>query len=72
LHRIGNLIVLESKLNRSISNEDYKTVKLPAYRTSSTFRVVRTHADTFPDWSLDHCTQRKEKLKRVLVDYLCQ
>lgn len=72
LHRIGNLIVLESSLNRSISNEDYITVKVPAYRSRSTFRTVRTHADAFPEWSLDACKQRKEKLTRRLADYLCQ
>lgn len=71
LHRIGNLIVLESSLNRSISNEDYKLVKMPAYRSRSAFRVVRTHATEFPEWSLDHCKQRKEKLKGTLVEYLC-
>jgi len=72
LHRIGNLIVLESSLNRSISNEDYNTVKVPAYRTWSTFRTVRTHAEAFPEWNLDMCKKRKETLKRTLVDYLCQ
>ncbi|WP_397379482.1 DUF262 domain-containing protein [Prosthecobacter sp.] len=71
LHRIGNLIVLESSLNRSISNEDYKTVKVPAYRSRSAFRVVKTHAAEFPDWNLDICKQRKDILKRALVDYLC-
>ena len=70
LHRIGNLIVLESSLNRSISNEDYKTVKLPAYLSRSNFRVVQMHAAEFPDWSLEACKQRKERLKRKLVEYL--
>ncbi|HWZ94581.1 MAG TPA: DUF262 domain-containing HNH endonuclease family protein [Opitutaceae bacterium] len=72
LHQIGNLIVLESSLNRSISNEDYKTVKVPAYRTRSAFRTVRIHAEEFPSWNLEMCKERKEKLKRTLVDYLCQ
>lgn len=71
LHRLGNLIVLETPLNRSISNEDYVTVKLPAYRTRSKFRSVQAHAGEFPAWSLEFCRQRKETLTRVLVDYLC-
>lgn len=71
LNGIGNLIVLESSLNRSISNEEYKTVKVPAYQTRSTFRAVRTHGKTFPEWSLDACRMRKEDLKRTLVNYLC-
>lgn len=71
LHRIGNLIVLESSLNRSISNEDYKSVKLPAYRSKSLFRVVKTHAEEFQDWNLETCKKRKDKLKRTLVHYLC-
>ena len=72
LHRIGNLIVLERSLNRSISNEDYATVKLPAYRTRSAFRTVRMHADAFPVWTLDACKKRKDDIKRTLVDYLCR
>lgn len=71
LHRIGNLIVLESSLNRSISNEDYQIVKVPAYQSRSSFRVVRTHAVEFPEWSLETCKQRKARLKSKLVDYLC-
>jgi hypothetical protein len=71
LHRVGNLIVLESSLNRSISNEDYKSVKVPAYRSRSSFRVVQTHAVEFPDWNLDSCKKRKDSLKRIMVDYLC-
>lgn len=72
LHRIGNLIVLESSLNRSISNEDYETVKVRAYRNRSAFQTVRMHAEAFPMWNLEMCKERKEKLKRTLVDYLCQ
>ena len=71
LHRIGNLIVLESSLNRSISNEDYQTVKVPAYRSRSIFRTVRRHADDFPEWNLEACKKRKEALKRKMVAYLC-
>jgi len=71
LHRIGNLIVLERSLNRSISNEDYKTVKVPAYRSRSGFRTVRMHAEDFPEWDLEACKKRKENLKRKMVAYLC-
>ncbi len=71
LHRLGNLMVLESSLNRSISNEAYETVKLPAYRTQSDFRTVRMHADAYPKWSLETCRQKKQKLTSRLVEYLC-
>jgi hypothetical protein len=71
LNRIGNLMVLESSLNRSISNEDYKTVKLPSYRLRSKFRTVQMHADAFPEWNLESCKERKATLKRKLVAYLC-
>lgn len=71
LHRIGNLIVLERSLNRSISNEDYKSVKLPAYSSKSAFQSVQKHAKNYPDWNLVACKARKNDEVRRLVDYLC-
>ena len=71
LNRIGNLIVLDSSINRSISNEDYKTVKRPAYAAQKVFRIVSRHAEQFPDWHLAACKERKESEVGRLVDYLC-
>jgi len=71
LNRIGNLIVLDSSLNRSISNEDYKTVKRPRYAEQKIFRIVSLQAEQFPDWNLDACAKRKHSEVKKLVDYLC-
>jgi len=71
LNRIGNLMVLESSLNRSISNEEYKTVKRPAYAEQNIFRIVKKQAEQFPEWSLAACKQRKTTEVNKLVNYLC-
>jgi hypothetical protein len=71
LHRIGNLMVLESSINGSISNGDYQTVKIPAYRNRSSFKTVQLHAEAYPKWNLQACIQRRDNLKRKLVAYLC-
>ena len=71
LNRIGNLIVLDSSCNRSISNEDYKTVKRPAYAEQKFFRIVSRHAEQFPDWHLEACKERKKSEVSRLVGYLC-
>jgi len=71
LNRIGNLTVLDSSLNRSISNEDYKTVKRPAYAEQEVFRIVRRQAEQFPDWHLKACKERKVLEVSRLVNYLC-
>jgi hypothetical protein len=70
LHQIGNLMVLEMKCNRSISNEDYIKAKLPAYANSE-FRIVQKHAKEFPTWDLSACRKRKEREVNRLVAYLC-
>jgi hypothetical protein len=72
LNRIGNLMVLDSSLNRSISNEDYKTVKWPAYAEQKLFRIVRRHAEQYPDWHLKACEERKNAEVRRLVEYICE
>jgi len=70
LHQIGNLIVLEVEVNRSISNEDYVQAKLPAYVRSG-FRIVQNHAREFPLWNLKACKRRKQREVNRLVSYLC-
>ena len=70
LHQIGNLIVLEMDVNRSISNEAYAQAKLPAYKQSE-FCIVQKHAKEFPIWNLEACKCRKEKEVNRLVSYLC-
>lgn len=71
LNKIGNLMVLDSSRNRSISNEDYKTVKRAAYAEQNIFRVVKKQAEQFPEWNLMTCKQRKMSEVSKLVNYLC-
>ena len=57
LNSLGNLIVLEQKINRSISNSENK--KLENYKTSSYKIVNKILADQFDNWNLDKCVIRK-------------
>lgn len=71
LNRIGNLIVLEYNINRSINNGDYATVKRLRYKDSK-FISVKNFSDKNKQWSLAQCLARKEKLVKKLADYLCK
>lgn len=71
LNGIGNLIMLERTLNRHISNGHYVFDKLPVYRDRSGFNVVKAHATSYPQWTLDLCQKRKAAEVSKLVAYLC-
>lgn len=71
LHQLGNLIVLEYDLNRSISNDDYSTVKRSRYQAESKFRTVQAFAKTNALWTKGHAIKRREALARSLAEYLC-
>lgn len=70
LHGLGNLTVLERKLNLEIKNKNYQTVKLRAYRASQ-FATVRKIAVDDSPWSLDKARARKDSLTKTLTSYLC-
>lgn len=71
INRLGNLVVLESGLNRSISNGDYQKVKIPAYAAQKDFEIVRKHAKQYPEWGPTQCVKRKGQEVEKLVKYLC-
>jgi hypothetical protein len=71
LNRIGNLMVIESGLNRSIQNSDYVTVKISAYASQKEFVIARHQARTYPQWNLEKCKERKGCEVNKLVSYLC-
>ena len=71
INRIGNLVVLERSLNRSISNEDYRKIKIPAYAEKTKFEIVKKHARQYPVWGKEQCLRRKGEEIKKLVDYLC-
>ena len=71
INRIGNLVVLESSLNRSISNGDYQKIKILAYAAQKDFEIVRKHAKQYPEWGPTQCVKRKGQEVEKLVKYLC-
>jgi hypothetical protein len=68
LHGIGNLMVLERKINRSISNEDYETTKLPHYAQSK-FQIVRNQR-RYSSWNQERCRDRKKHELEKIMGYL--
>lgn len=70
LHGLGNLTVLERKINRSISNEPYSSHKRERYLTSK-FRSVKAFAQSHEIWSLELARARKIDLADRLRNYLC-
>ncbi len=71
LNGIGNLMVLDRGLNRSISNGDYVKTKLPAY-AKSRFQIARQQREVFRDWGLDQCLVRKEREIKKLMGYIME
>jgi len=68
INSLGNLMVLEQKINRSISNNPYP-IKIKSYPKSS-FNIVRNQVGNYNDWNLQNCIERKDKEVKKLVDYL--
>ena len=69
MNHIGNLVLLERGVNRSISNRDYVGIKRNAY-ASSGFRIVRELAQQHESWDLRRCQARAELQRARLVSYL--
>lgn len=68
INSIGNLMVLEQGINRSISNNPYE-IKIESY-PSSNFTIVRNQATNFSIWNLDNCKVRKQKETEKILSYL--
>jgi len=72
LHSLGNLTILERRINREILNGDYATVKRARYlEEDSKFVTVRKFAEMYLAWDLDMAIARKTALATRLADYLC-
>ena len=65
---VGNLMILEQEINRSISNNPYG-LKIERY-PESTFSIVQNQASNYPIWDLDKCLQRKEQEVQKMLSYL--
>jgi hypothetical protein len=70
LHGLGNLIVLERRVNRIISNGGYSSDKRTSYQASK-FTTVKKFAEEHEDWSLLKAQERKRTLAARITAYLC-
>jgi hypothetical protein len=68
LHSIGNLMVLESNINRSISNSIYSE-KRERY-LSSNYEIVKKLANDYAEWNLESCKKRKKHELNKIITYL--
>ncbi len=68
LNSLGNLMVLESHINRSISNKPYG-FKIKKY-TDSKYEIVKKQVKVFPDWNLDKAKKRKQAEVKKIYSYI--
>ncbi len=68
INSIGNLVILEQDINRSISNNAYD-VKIEGYKKSK-FAIIEKHLRCHSDWNLEKCLERKDKEMTKLLNYL--
>ncbi|WP_053405042.1 DUF262 domain-containing protein [Persicobacter sp. CCB-QB2] len=71
IHSIGNLVILERHLNRSINNREAE--KMKKYQESK-FSIVKDKlvSQYGQKWELDQCLQRKATETEKICDYLFQ
>lgn len=68
INSVGNLMVLEQKINRSIGNNFYPS-KIKEYPKSE-FSIVKSQVENYADWNLQNCIKRKDKEVKKILDYL--
>lgn len=68
INSIGNLMVLEQEINRSISNNPYE-LKIVRYPESN-FSIVKNQPVQYMNWDLEKCLARKEKETQKILDYI--
>jgi len=68
INSLGNLMVLEQNINRSISNNPYNT-KINSY-PSSIFNIVKNQVTNFQEWNIEKCRERKQKEVKKILEYL--
>lgn len=67
LNGLGNLVVLESSINKSISNNSF-LVKKESYKKSK-FKIVSETLSNLEDWTKQNTTKRREVLEEIVNDY---
>ena len=68
INSLGNLMVLEENINRSIGNKPYDQ-KLPRYK-ESIYKIVRLQVNDYPLWNINKCKERKRQEMRKILNYL--
>lgn len=68
LNSLGNLMILESNINRGIKNKPYQE-KIKQYKTSK-FPFIQDFHVSYPEWNLQTCKSRKEMEKKKILAYL--
>ncbi|MCX2837881.1 DUF262 domain-containing HNH endonuclease family protein [Salinimicrobium sp. MT39] len=68
INSLGNLIILESNINRGIKNKPY-IEKIKQYHTSK-FPFIKNFHLTYPEWNLNTCKSRTEIEKNKILAYL--
>ena len=68
INSIGNLMILEQDINRSISNNLYE-FKTKVYPTSI-YGIVKKQAANYSDWKIDQCIERKSIEVNKILNYL--
>ena len=68
LNSLGNLMVLERHINRSILNSPYES-KIKKY-TDSKYKIVKKQVKNFPMWDLEKAKERKKDEIGKLSKYL--
>lgn len=68
INSLGNLMILEQNINRSISNKPYAE-KIKQYKDSK-FSIVQKQTANYPVWDLKNCEVRKQKEIDKIMKYL--
>jgi hypothetical protein len=68
INSLGNLMVLEQAINRSISNNPYE-IKIESYPLSS-FSIVKHHPINYLTWDLTKCIERKQRETEKILSYI--
>lgn len=68
INSIGNLMILEYDINRSLQNKDYN-IKKTKYK-ESVFQVVQDQIINYKSWTLKDCKKRKKEEVQKILSYL--
>lgn len=67
INSIGNLVILESKINKEIHNNPYEE-KIKKYQDSR-YKIVRDQAQKYKQWNLEKCLERKQSEMDKIIRY---